>query len=202
MPGAGMAPYLALLPDFMVTEINRYRTLSDRQSRLLARLMLLKYLKQENQEHLIHHWTRDDDYKPFIAGWKEFNIAHSGDITAICFAETAVGLDIEKTLPIDVPMMADHFRPEETRYILASNKELERFYDIWVRKEAVLKAAGTGIVNGLKEICCLETEVYYNNSSWYLTRLQLGEGYTSYVCSAQSNLQPLIVSFDPRELLV
>lgn len=202
MPESRMAAYLALLPGFMVSEINRYRNLSDRQSRLLSRLMLLKYLRQERQEHLIHQWARDAQHKPFIGGWKSFNIAHSGDITAFCVADHPVGLDVERVLPVDVEMMADHFRPEEKKYIVDSDDALNRFYDIWVRKEAVLKAAGAGIVNGLTEVCCLERVVSFQQKDWYLRQLEMGEEYTAYVCTGEMEVVPVLVGFDPGELMM
>ncbi len=193
--------YLSLLPHFMAVEINKYRLISDRKSRLLSRLMLLKYLREEGKEYLINNWQRDDNYKPYIAGWKSFNFAHSGDIAACCFSTMQVGLDIEEKLPIDFSQITSQFRVEEEDYILRSDNTLERFYEIWVKKEAVLKAAGLGIVNGLKDICCLQEEVLFENKTWYLTKLYLSEGYTSFLCSPEFAIQPAVVEFDPGELM-
>lgn len=194
--------YLKLLPSFMALEIKKYQFLSDRKSRLLGRLMLLKYLKEENKACLINNWKRHRNNKPYLDGWKSFNISHSGDIVIFCFSQEEVGVDIEKKIPLDFSQFTSQFSLKEEDYILKSANVLDRFYEIWVRKEAVLKAEGVGIVNGLNNICCLHEEVYFKGRIWHLTKLDLHEEYTSFLCSSKPNLQLEVVEFKPGELMV
>lgn len=193
--------YFKLLPSFMVLEIKKYHGVSDRKSRLLSRLMLLKYLKDENKAGLIDNWKRDSNNKPYLEGWKYFNISHSGDIAIFCFSEEKVGVDIEKKSPLNFSEFTNQFSLKEENYILKSDKVLDRFYEIWVKKEAVLKAVGIGIVDGLNNICCLQKEVYLRGQIWYLTKLNLYEEYTLFLCSSKPNIQLSVSEFDPRELI-
>lgn len=76
-----------------------------------------------------------------------FNISHSRNLGAIAVARHhTVGVDVECTLPLsDFQKLADHcFHPEEARAIRARGPVggLRRFYAIWTRKEAVVKALG------------------------------------------------------------
>lgn len=196
-----VAQYLKLLPSFMVSEIEKYQFLSDRKSRLLGRLMLLKYLKEEHKASLINNWKCDSNHKPYLEGWKHFNISHSGDMVICCFSQEEVGIDIEKETPLNVSEFTSQFCLKEEDYILNSDNVLERFYEIWVRKEAVLKAEGIGIMNGLNTINCLQNEVYFKGKIWHLTKLDLYNGYTSFLCSAKPDIKLSLSAFNPRELL-
>ena len=193
--------YLTMLPNFMAEEIYRYRLESDRKAKLLSRLMLLKYLREDKKEYLINDWRRDSNYKPFIAGWKFFNIAHSGEIAACTCSTSEVGLDVEKKILISFSEITSQFCLEEKDYIFGSDNIVDRFYEIWVKKEAVLKAAGLGIVNGLQEICCLQEQVIFKNKIWYFRKLNLGEGYTAFLCTPEYDVLPTVINFKPEELI-
>ena len=80
----------------------------------------------------------------------EFSVAHSADRVVVAVSEAApVGVDVE---PIDVPLadVADSFlHPHELGVPPA---DLVR---LWVRKEAVVKATGQGLIRPLREISVL-----------------------------------------------
>lgn len=87
--------------------------------------------------------------KPVFRGNKElcFNISHSGDYAALAFGKEALGMDLEQVKRADLKVAKRFFQKEEYEY-LADRKEEERadaFCRIWTGKEAVLKAAGTGL---------------------------------------------------------
>ena len=97
--------------------------------------------------------------KPYIdsdepAGPLWFNISHSrGQVMIATAASTPVGIDVQWMDPDrDAQRIADRFfRTEEARYLsgLAEPQKTLAFYRMWVRKEAYLKAVGTGIGSGL-----------------------------------------------------
>ena len=80
-----------------------------------------------------------------------FSLAHSGDVAAIAVGGRApLGVDVEMRRP--VPRLAAMIRyactPAERRALEAVPDEAaraERFLELWVRKEAVLKAIGRGL---------------------------------------------------------
>lgn len=186
----------------MAPEIKKYQFAADRKSRLLGRLMLLKYLRDGNSAFLIDNWKCDGNNKPYLDGWKHFNISHSGDIVVFCFSDGEVGIDIEKKASLDFSAFTSQFCLKEEDYILNSDNVMERFYEVWVKKEAVLKAEGVGIINGLNTINCLQNTVYFKGKTWYFTKLDLYSGYASSLCAAQPNIQIKIEPFNPRMLLI
>ena len=175
--------YLEILPEFMKEDVRRYKYAADQKSRLIARLMLQLSMKNTNGIALIHNWKRDNNNKPFIEGWNPFSIAHSADLVLFAYGDTPMGIDIEKKIELNYEEMLQYFHPKEQEYIIRSKNSKEAFYEIWVKKEAVLKAIGTGIVNGLKEFDCLAESINYEGNSWYFHPLQLDTEYTSYLCT-------------------
>lgn len=102
------------------------------------------------------------DRKPFITDIDfDFNLSHSSPYFAFIISDNnslKVGVDIEKIRPHkDLQSIAtNYFSIEECAYMFQSmDNEMEhiaRFYELWTRKEAFLKMAGIGLVNGINNI--------------------------------------------------
>ena len=97
--------------------------------------------------------------KPYIVGYQDFcfNISHAGDMVAIAYGDSPVGIDIEhiRCRENDLKVAKRCFAEEEYRFItyeaykldmegIRRSKE-ERFFMVWTMKEAYLKYKGTGI---------------------------------------------------------
>lgn len=82
-----------------------------------------------------------------------FNVAHSGDFVLVAVAKTAVGVDIEQINPErDYGMIARrYFSGWETAvfHTIPAADQPQAFYNCWTRKEAYLKAIGTGLTTKL-----------------------------------------------------
>jgi 4'-phosphopantetheinyl transferase len=96
--------------------------------------------------------TAGEHGKPFLVDRTKglsFNLAHSGDTVLLAVAAgREVGVDIEridagKPLGVMAGMVFSH-REQEQLSGLAPPQREEIFYRCWVRKEACLKACGTG----------------------------------------------------------
>jgi 4'-phosphopantetheinyl transferase len=84
-------------------------------------------------------------------GGLSFSLAHSGDAVAIAVARGPVGIDVERAATGCVCSLAPAMHPEDAALAQAL-REPERHAAIirwWVRMEAVLKCAGTGIAHGM-----------------------------------------------------
>ena len=84
----------------------------------------------------------------------EFNVAHSHGLALVALSvEHAVGVDVERIRPeVDLDGIADRFFAPSERDQLAAigpARRADAFFACWSRKEAVLKAVGTGISGGL-----------------------------------------------------
>lgn len=109
--------------------------------------------------------------KPFLPEHPEwhFNVSHSGDVLLIGVAHVPIGVDLE-VVPAHFKTQAlmSFFSPEEQRHL--QNADPASFFWCWTRKEAYLKAVGTGLVEDLHTINTLQAEI----SGWALQTFQQG----------------------------
>ncbi|MEO6787879.1 MAG: 4'-phosphopantetheinyl transferase superfamily protein [Chthoniobacteraceae bacterium] len=79
-----------------------------------------------------------------------FNLSHSGDLALIAVARgREVGVDVERVrrdIEFD-PIVEHYFEPAEAWNLRTAPQQerVSRFFDLWTRKEACLKAEGTGL---------------------------------------------------------
>jgi phosphopantetheine--protein transferase-like protein len=92
-----------------------------------------------------------------------FNITHTRDAFAIVVSNKKhVGIDLEKMsiIPDFSSLVKSNFSRGENKYIFESEPDaIKRFFLLWTRKEAFLKALGTGIIDDLTQI-----EVFKNDN--------------------------------------
>lgn len=103
--------------------------------------------------------AKGEQGKPYIEGYEDFcfNISHAGDMVAIAYGNSSVGIDIEQVRcrENDLKVAKRCFAEEEYSFItddaykldmegISRSKE-ERFFMVWTMKEAYLKYKGTGI---------------------------------------------------------
>jgi len=86
------------------------------------------------------------------------NLSYTGAAVLIALADYPVGVDIERINPTFVYQdIIDHyFSPEEADFISTANDPADAFFLLWTRKEAVLKAVGTGLVDDLHAVPSLQ----------------------------------------------
>lgn len=92
--------------------------------------------------------------KPYCQSHKEiyFSLSHSGDFLALAISDSDVGIDIEKIREAKENLVNRVCCENEKDRIFSSDKPDVEFTKIWTRKEAYLKALGTGIDRELTSI--------------------------------------------------
>ncbi len=114
--------------------------------------------------------------KPYIDGL-HFNISHSGEYVVCAFADSEVGVDIEKIREYR-KRVAEKFHPEEIAAIENSeDKDLE-FFKIWTMKEAYLKCLGTGISKDLS----------FNVFDVPNMHMEIVDGYVISICTKEATV--------------
>ncbi len=86
--------------------------------------------------------------KPFFLSSPSinFNISHSADMVVCCLTKSSsIGIDIEKIRPINWGNFQHYFQSDEWHYIHNSDNPKLSFFNLWVRKEALIKADGRGL---------------------------------------------------------
>jgi 4'-phosphopantetheinyl transferase len=85
----------------------------------------------------------------------EFNLSDSADLALLAVSRGApVGVDVEFVKPVRelAAIARSHFAAEERAalFALPEQAQLDAFHRIWTRKEAFIKAVGTGLSYGLR----------------------------------------------------
>ncbi len=191
-----IAYYLDQLPSFMSKEILRYKYPADQKARLLSRLMLRESMAETASVDRLKDWRRDENNKPVIDNWHAFNITHSSELVVFTYTTgESIGIDIEKRKTLEHHEIMENFHPEEQQFIRSAADSTGCFYEIWVKKEALLKAAGIGIVNGLSEFSCVNDIVNYRRQSWFLKEVKVHPECTCYLCSLNESERIIIQEF-------
>jgi 4'-phosphopantetheinyl transferase len=122
------------------------------------RLVLERYLDEPAPAI---RFRRGEHGKPFLvpeyASELQFNLTHSHDVALVAVTlGREIGVDIEKVRERPAfERLAARFYAEQERAALAATPEADRersFFRLWTRKEAHLKATGTGLSVNLKAI--------------------------------------------------
>ena len=97
-------------------------------------------------------WTTGEHGKPRLAGaataW-DFNLSHAGDFAVAALARGAqIGVDLEVlSRPADIELLGRRVFSESERELVRAGGR-GTFFDLWSRKEALLKALGCGWADG------------------------------------------------------
>jgi 4'-phosphopantetheinyl transferase len=169
------------------------------------RLLLSKYLSISPEGISIYSQSGG---KPFISNpisSIQFNISHSGYFVLLAMANDAVGIDIEKMDPgfKFEKLLEDHFSDAEQSFIIRSDSSIDSFYLLWTRKEALVKAWGTGMQEDLKMISVVDCNSNFFEKlgkSWKLESLYISADYVAAV--AFSGKLKNTFYFDGSELLL
>lgn len=143
----------ALLSNDERQKAGKFKFKTDRRRSVISRGVLRLLLGQYLQKHPRELEFRYTDYgKPFLkedVGLR-FNLSHSDQRAVFGFVQKAeIGVDIEKVRQdFDVLEIARHFfSSDEIRSLegLQEEERAEGFYRCWTRKEAFIKAKGSGL---------------------------------------------------------
>jgi 4'-phosphopantetheinyl transferase len=121
----------------------------------------------------------------------EFNVSHSGRHALIAVSGSAVGIDVEEIHPNrDYLAIASRFYSAAelgSMLSLSEEKRIKLFFQYWTRKEATLKAAGTGLAG-------------FRNAplaGWSHRDIDLAENYAAAVAHRSEQAQLTFAPWEP-----
>jgi phosphopantetheine--protein transferase-like protein len=145
---------LALLPN----EESDREFASDKRRRefLCARSLLRRMLQDRTGTPGANHLlTISKDGKPECVNGPAISITHAGDHVACCIADDGtIGIDLEVVAERRDPkkLANKFFSREESGWL--SSQPVDRFFMLWVLKEAYVKAIGRSIFGGINRLRC------------------------------------------------
>lgn len=181
--------YLARLPAAMRASIGRYRRWEDRQAGLFGKLLLQRALgcrPPAGEPSSLERLEYTPAGKPYLRGGPCFNISHSGGVVVLALADSGeVGIDVERIRPTEIEDFAAHLPELRELYALDAPQRLESFFACWTRKEAVLKAEGSGLLVPLEQVRLRDDTAYLNGRPWHLRKIDCGAAYCCHVATSE-----------------
>ena len=185
----------------------RYHRRGDRlrslYTRSLLRILIGRYT---NQSPLAIRLTMGIGNKPEFSdnlGW-HINATHSGNWILLAIGKYSLGIDVEEVKPdftfTDVIPLS--FSAEERQYIESDGKALFRFFELWTRKEAFVKAIGGGIDETFSQIPALTgfhtwaTPKSAAAGEWKIDSFYVAESYPAAIAHNCSPGHPKFYTLD------
>lgn len=122
-----------------------------------------------------------------------FSCSHAGETVLIGLSTSRIGVDVEKdqSIPNLAALANTVFGPRENKVIerLQGDDQRAAFYEIWTRKEALLKGVGCGLLAEPRRIDVGKTSAANSTDligRWRLTSWRKGDTYFAVALRAQS----------------
>lgn len=166
---------------------NRLKLIDDKKRCIAGGLFIKKFLPSAKI-------TVNEFGKPIADNGLHFNISHSGDYVLFALSDKKIGCDIEKLHNIDSERLGRIvFCENEMAQIKNAADKQKCFFDLWTRKEGLLKCIGTGFHQHSKGVdvsqsTCRFAENTYHFKMWHI------DGYTASVCS-EYDVMPESIEF-------
>jgi 4'-phosphopantetheinyl transferase len=189
----------AVLQPEELQRAQRYHRPADADRSLLARaaqrLVLGAYLGRPPASL---RFEAGANQKPRLHGAAlPYNVSHAGDWVLLVVAGAEVGIDVEQLNPhFAFRELLDHsFSHAEKAFIEHSPVPYQRFYQLWTRKEAFVKATGQGIDADFDRVPALpgthRLAGVGAGPNWVVSSFEAAPGYVAAVAHPAAVAGPL-----------
>ena len=137
-------------------------------------------------------WKNNNDYF-------DFNISHSGNLILITGStRLKVGVDVEqirqlKRLDFKMVMSADELAEIQQTPML--------FFDLWSKKEAVVKAADTVGLARMSDVSLKQNMAVLDEKQWFLKSINLDEQYAVNMATSKAVDKLIVKQIQIKNLL-
>jgi 4'-phosphopantetheinyl transferase len=160
---AELEEFLAMLSPEEWTRAEKFRFSKDRNQYIIRhgilRVLLGRYLGLPASNVSFSHGAlgKPEIKADLIPDYLHFNASHSGNLALFVVTyDSPVGVDVEylRLVPDFAEIASRFFSPRETEALMALpiDRRIRGFFAYWTRKEAILKATGQGIGEGLAKV--------------------------------------------------
>lgn len=176
-------------PPFIQQSIHRYLHRQDQLLTAAGKLLLLQalYDHQLSARLLLKDLIYSGFQKPGFDYPVDFNISHAGRYVVLSFTTTGnTGVDIEEIKPVNRQEFRDVFTLKEWESLEQSPQAELLFYQLWTKKEAVVKAIGKGLYLPLTDIDVSGNTVTTAEQTYSFGSLAIDPGYAAHVAVTHS----------------
>ncbi|MGS0748638.1 4'-phosphopantetheinyl transferase family protein [Halpernia sp. GG3] len=188
------------LPESLVMSVALYKNIDDRLGRMTSKLLLEILVKKilPQEDFFWDLYKKDSLSKPYFDGLNiSFNSSHTEELSVVCAVRNGkCGIDTEINKSVDINLYNDFLHEKERKLLSEQNNPLVSFYEIWVKKEASLKASGLGLTEDLAKIDAHQNFVLINKQKYFTKSLELSPNHSTYIATknrvGKINLEEII----------
>ena len=171
----------------------RYR-MPDDQKRCIAGSVLLRYFLGDTA-------ILDNGFgKPVAENGVCFNLSHSGGWVLLAVDDRDVGCHIESVCFVDAARMGKIvFTDRECRMVETAPDKTGVFFDLWTKKEALLKCMGKGFHREAKSVEVCGDRFADGEITYYMKTKRFAD-YTVSVCSVNPDFQMKVEFVDLKSI--
>ena len=170
---------MRILPEDRRVKAERYRKREDRLLSICAGLLLYKILSVTSDTKMEYNAYG----KPFLKNGKFFSLSHSGNYAFLAINDDVIGIDAERIRQRKDGVGERMFTLEEQLY---AKKDDFSFFSVWTRKEAVVKALGTGLHTSFQSFDVLHSQLEIQDIHLFLATCPFNSEYVISSASTQS----------------
>lgn len=182
-----------LAPKDRIEKAKRYKLPDDRKRCIAGGILLSKFLDGAEI-------SENEFGKPISSDGREFNLSHSGDWVLLALDSNEIGCDIEKVQFVKYEDMGKFvFCENEMHRLKSSPDRAGAFFELWTKKEALLKCMGKGFHRGAKSVDVSGDCFDDSGKKYYMKTFNFSD-YTISVCSVKNDFARHIEFVDFKEL--
>ena len=185
-----ISDWVVELPENKQEQVKKLRHIKD-QALSLAGLQLLKIALSDllGSPFSLQTLQFPLQGKPYLESDNiDFNISHSGDVVCCVVSNTVkIGIDIELQRQVLPAMRKKLFSVKNTA---SEQVHSERFFTLWTKNEAIIKAANSGSIYNMKDIQHESKGAQYQDQFWYTYPVDIvyedeNKEYTCHIASSE-----------------
>ncbi len=175
--------------------VENVRDEPERRRRILSRLLLKEAFSklEPRRVNVLADIVRTSTNKPVFKSLPYFFSSAQSEglcVLAVCRErDESIGIDAELVKPLKIDLLLEWLHPNEKQEIQASPHPLQAFYNAWTKKEAVLKARGTGIGDNLRSIDTTTRPVLFEDEHFFCFEIPLYPDYAINLATLQPDVE-------------
>lgn len=176
-----------LLSEEFRAENERWLLAKDRTNRAAARLLLTAGLEMLGLGgHRAASLKKDSSGRPFIPECEiDLSITHTDGLAAAALSCVCrVGIDAERIRPLKAEDYIEAFSKNEAEQIGAAKEPSWEILRLWTRKEALLKAHGTGLLTEPSQADASAADTILFGEKYHIEELYMGRSFAAHLAAA------------------
>ena len=183
--------YTTLLSDLELDNLNKFKFFKDYSvylvSHVAMRLLISEYTNTDPKK-ISYYYSKNG--KPWISKDICFNLSHAHKKAIIGFHKKDIGVDIEYKKDLeDYNSIEDLVYIKEEKEYIKNGYRRERFYELWTKKEAIIKGIGIGFSKNVKDLSIGPRNQYHeNNNIWQIAKVKSDSSYVAHIAYKNDNV--------------